>query len=144
MDLRKVLDDLRGEAVRLLEHNRTHDEIIILKTAAGNVYYQLIRCAGVVRQDGLPREAASYEEEIGEFLAMLIDKEDTCVKYILAVANGKVAKLLSESQYSVEMPPYCIRRGLAELNPQNADAIILTDAMHNMTIADSMPPPKAE
>ena len=140
MDLREPLDELVSSALRLLKHDKTHDEIIILKTAAGNTYYQLIRCSGVVRRDGLPEETVSLHEDVGKLLVMLQEREDTHVKYVLAVANGNVVKLLNNSQYSAIMPPFCVCKGLLELDTKNADAIILANETHNMSVIDSMPP----
>ena len=134
-----IFDELYGEAARLLEHNNSDDEIIIVKTAAGNVYHQLIHCIGAVRRVGFPKETASLEYDAKAFLSMLREKNDTRVQYIFSVVNGNVLQLLSDSLHSVEIPPFCIREGLLKLDPRNADTIILTDGVHYRRIDDTMP-----
>ena len=142
METRAVLRDLMAETERLLENNLADDALILLKTAAGNIYHQTIHCVGVVRRDGFPVETASYETEVSDLLSVLRAKNDTHVQCILAVSNGHVVQLPDHHKYSVELPPYCIRKGLIDLDQRNADAIILTDGVRNMTIGDSMPPLK--
>ena len=142
MDARTVFHELVSEAVCLLEHNRTDDEILVIKTATGNVYHQVLHCIGAVRCVGFPVEPSSYEAEVRKFLSILHEKNDTHVQYIVAVVNDHVVQSLDRAPYSVELPPYCIRKGLMELNQRNADAIILTDGIRDMKIVDSMLPQK--
>lgn len=135
MDVNMILDELNHEAAQLLDNDRIHDEVILLKTVKGNLYHQMIRCTGMVRRPELAEEAVSVEAEVQEILSLLQDKEDTRVQYILAVVNSQVV----DARSGAEIPPFCIRQGLLDLDPGNVDTVILTDGIHNRSIADSMP-----
>ncbi len=137
-----MFNELFGEAVSLLEGNMTDDAVVLIKTAAGNIYHQTLRSVGMVRCDGLPQEPSDYEANVNTFLDMLREKNDIRVQYILTVINGNVVRLTCNDRLSVELPPYCIRRGLLDLDPNNSEVVILLNNSHSMKLSESMPPPK--
>lgn len=127
--------DLFAEADRILEHDTVHEELVLLKTAKGNIYHMF-------------QNRSTYEpmKDIA-FMDRLVAENDTHTKYLLVLINPKADTILLQDmgeQYYPEMPGWCLRRGLLELAPENKDTLLLLSAGEIFTIKTlySVQPPR--
>lgn len=129
--------DLFAEADRILENDTVHEEVVLVKTAKGNVYHMF-------------QNLFDYEpmRDI-KFMDMLAEKNDVQTNYLLVLRNPRADTMLLQDmgeQYYPEMPGWCLRRGLLELAPENKDALLLLSAGEIFTIKTlySVQPPQTE
>lgn len=101
--------ELLDEADKLLEQDTVHEELVLVKTAKGNIYHMFQ--SDLNQYD--PREDIV-------FMDMLVEKDDAQVRYIAALLNPNVCE--TSFEYSLQPPGWCLRRGLLDLAPGNEDA----------------------
>lgn len=127
--------ELLGEADRLLENDTVHGQLVLVKTAKGNIYHMFNGTPG--RYDPM-RDVA--------FMDMLAAKDDAQVRWIAALWNPRVCELLHpDIPYALDVPGWCLRRGLLDLASGNENALVwLRGAgMYNArTLASIQPPQK--
>lgn len=127
--------ELLDEADKLLEHDTIHGQLVLVKTAKGNIYH-MFNCT--------PNE---YDPMLDiAFMDMLLEKDDAQVRYIAVLWNQNVCDLLdTENPYSLDVPGWCLRRGLLDLAPGNENALVYlrSEGFYNSrTLADIQPPQK--
>lgn len=109
--------ELLAEADRLLENDTVHEQIVLVKTAKGNIYHTF--------QDAM----TGYDpmRDI-EFMDMLAEKGDAQISYLVVLWNpkAKTVQLLHQNiPYALEVPGWCLRSGLLDLAPGNEDALLI-------------------
>ena len=82
------------------------------------------------------------------FMDMLVGKDDAQIACMIILWNPKAetVKLLDTAcPYSLEVPGWCLRRGLLELAPANKDAriLLLGAGGYNARTLGSIQPPQA-
>ena len=125
---------LLAEAEKLLQTDPTSEEVIVVKTAAGNVYH----CSNHAIMNG-----DTSEESV--FLEMLKKAKDTTVCYLVCIWNRHTVDCLPSEYQPVDLPSFHFRQGLLALSPQNAHARILllgNDGYGYKILAATMPLPK--
>lgn len=104
MDGRKTeLYALLEEARRQVRENPDAEQIIVVKTAKGNLYH--FANYGVI--------SGSTADEV-RFVALLREKEDTEILYLVAMWSSG----------GVDLPSHHLRSRLLELSPKNGEAVM--------------------
>ena len=124
--------ELMDEADKLLEQDTVHGELVLVKTAKGNIYHMF------------QRDLNKYDpQEDIAFMDMLVEKDDAQVRYIAALLNPKMVD--TSFEYSLLPPGWCLRRGLLDLAPGNEEAQVYLcggNFYNSRTLADIQPPQK--
>lgn len=130
-------NELLKKADRILETDTVNEQLVLIKTAKGNIYHTF------------QNAQTGYDPMLDiKFMDMLLEKNDAQVAYMIVLWNPKAetVKLLDTAHpYSLEVPGWCLRRGLLELAPSNKDAQILLFGVggYNARTLDSIQPPQA-
>lgn len=121
--------ELMDEADKLLEQDTVHGELVLVKTAKGNIYHMF------------QRDLNQYDpQEDIAFMDMLVEKDDAQVRYIAALLNPKMVD--TSFEYSLSPPGWCLRRGLLDLAPGNEEAQVYLcggNFYNSRTLADIQP-----
>ena len=127
--------ELLDEADRLLENDTVNEQIVLVKTAKGNLYHTVQN----------PQTGYDPMKDIA-FMDMLLSRDDAQVRYIVVLWNPRVAELIDpDIAYALDVPGWCLRRGLPELAGGNEDALILLrgEGLCNVRTLKSIQPPQA-
>ena len=125
--------ELLDEADRLLKNDTVHGQLVVVKTKKGNIYHMF---------NGSPGQYEPMQDIA--FMDMLLERDDVQVRYIAALWNPHVCELLhSDIPYALEVPGWCLRRGLLDLAPGNEDALVflLGEGVCNAKTLGGIQPP---
>ena len=129
--------ELLREADRILANDAVNEQLVLIKTAKGNIYHTF------------QNAQTSYDpmRDI-RFMDMLVGEDDAQIACMVVLWNPKAetVKLLDTARpYSLEVPGWCLRRGLLELAPANKDAqmLLIGAGGYNTRTLGSIQPPQA-
>lgn len=106
--------ELLDEADKLLEHDTVHGQLVLVKTAKGNIYHMF---------NNTPDKYDPMKDIA--FMDMLLEKDDAQVRFITVLWNPHMCELSDpDIPYALEVPPWCLSRGLLDLAPGNEDALV--------------------
>lgn len=126
--------ELLEEADMLLENDTVNEQLVLVKTAKGNIYHT---CNQIT---------SGYDEANDRaFMDMLREKEDTEVRFLVALWNPRAVPLLQpDLPYAPDIPGWCLRKGLVELDSANEETLVLLlgEGVYHARTLKSLQPPK--
>ena len=113
-----AFEPLIAKGQQLLKNNTSHEQVVIVLMANGNILHCLNRSVGM-------RSGSEYDTADEAQFLELLRREGCPIHHIAALWNPNVVGVIPQDAPALDVPGYHLRKGLLDLHPTNQEALIL-------------------